>query len=515
MLVEPARHAKSLGAPRPFVVRLGLAVVCILLVGSATILLTNSLFEEDAGKAKLALIVAGFALYLFVECWLYLRRTAAFDILNPVFLASILHFFVAYVMSSVVAIHDPWVTDRFASYFVSQSEQMTDAMLLVYLAAFSMWRGYYIGRPLAKVLRRCLSHVCGLRRALQPALLPVLGLQVVYFALVAFSIDNGVFGIASGADARAANASMLDLLRTGMMAGSLALFLLLTYVFQRRADGNCERVLTALCVLLIFLNVLTGALSGFKSQIVMPFVMLAFAKFVAVQRLSLASMLAACLSLVVAYHVIEPYRAYLHSNQTASQAGVGLLLDALQESQEQRSLVVTSSLPLASQIASRFDLMGMSAVGIAFVRGGGYVEKSAEFAESLYLSPILAFVPRAVWPDKPSYSSGVWFNSVVLGKTEDDTTSVGMGPVAWLYLMGGFAGVAIGFVGLGIVQALMFDGVARAGAGGMIIFLGAAMTLVMVPTDVGPAFTGMLRMLPLAFVAQFLLLLPGRGRRTV
>lgn len=514
MLAEPARYARPLGGQRPVAVRVMMAVVGILLVGSAMTLLMNALFAEDDGRTSLTLIVAAFALYLFVECWMFLRREVAFAVVSPVFLASILHFFLAYVVSSTVAIYDPWVIDRFAPYFVSQSEQLSDAMLVVCVAAFCMWRGYYIGRPFADGIRRWLSHSGGLRRKLKPALLPVFGLQVLYFGLVAFAIDRGVFGIASRAADRAANASLLDLLRSGMMAGTLALFLLLTYVFQRRYAGHNERLLSTLCFLLVVLHLLSGALSGFKSQIVMPFVILVLAKFVAVQRLSIGYTLAACLALLVAYHVIEPYRAYLHTNVVAGQADVGSLWDAFQKSQEQRHLVDSSSLPLASQIASRFDLIGMSAVGIAFVNGGGRSdEKSAEFAESLYLSPLLAFVPRAIWSGKPSYSSGVWFNRVVLGKSEDNTTSVGMGPIAWLYTMGGVAGVAIGFAGLGFVQALMFDGVARAGAGGLIIFLSGAMTLVMVPTDVGPALTGMLRMLPLAFLAQFILLLPDREER--
>jgi hypothetical protein len=60
------------------------------------------------------------------------------------------------------------------------------------------------------------------------------------------------------------------------------------------------------------------------------------------------------------------------------------------------------------------------------------------------------------------------------------------------------------------VQALMFEGFARAGAGGFIIFLAAASTLIMIPTNVGPAFTGMLRLLPIAFLAQIVLLRPDR-----
>lgn len=59
----------------------------------------------------------------------------------------------------------------------------------------------------------------------------------------------------------------------------------------------------------------------------------------------------------------------------------------------------------------------------------------------------------------------------------------------------------------------MFEGLARAGAGGIVIFLAGASTLVTLPTDLGPALVGLLRLLPIAFVAQFMLLLPADLRR--
>jgi hypothetical protein len=122
------------------------------------------------------------------------------------------------------------------------------------------------------------------------------------------------------------------------------------------------------------------------------------------------------------------------------------------------------------------------------------------------LAPILAYLPRAIWQSKPSYSRGVWFNQEVRGHRNDEVTSVGMGPIGYLYMAGGIVAVVLGFMGFGILQSLIFEGIGRAGAGGLIIFFSVASTLVGIPTSFGPAVTGVLRMLPLAFVAQWLLL---------
>jgi hypothetical protein len=81
-----------------------------------------------------------------------------------------------------------------------------------------------------------------------------------------------------------------------------------------------------------------------------------------------------------------------------------------------------------------------------------------------------------------------------------------MGPIGYLYLAGGVMAVILGFASFGVLQALIFEGVARAGAGGMIIFLSVAGTLVLIPSAFGPAISGLLSLLPFAFLAQMLFL---------
>jgi len=88
-----------------------------------------------------------------------------------------------------------------------------------------------------------------------------------------------------------------------------------------------------------------------------------------------------------------------------------------------------------------------------------------------------------------------------------------MGPIGYLYMAGGIFAVILGFTGFGMLQAIIFEGIGRGGAGGLIIYLSVASTLVGIPTSFGPAVTGVLRMLPLAFVIQWLLLSRGTTNR--
>lgn len=488
-------------------IRLAMLTSYTLLGGAAAISIFGAIAIQSQSGPTFHLLIAALSLYLLVECVLHLRRSDVFGLLAPPFLASMLHFYLAYVMPSAGALLDPWILDRFAQYFSSQSDQLSETALLVGLAGFFMWRGYGLALPWARGLRRSLQRSKMLRAALDPSLLSVLVLQFGYFVLVASAISLGVFGMTGSVEQRERHLDLLELLNIGVAGGSLSLFLLLTFVFRRRAQGHQEPLLSFVCVFLICLHLLAGAMSGFKSQLVTPFVMLAFAKFIATRKISLAFIAAACVSLFVAYQVIEPFRAYIGSSQIQGASDVASMIEALQKSQEQKDLMHRSDLSWGTQVVSRSDLLGMTAVGIAFSTGTPLLSrKGEEFAESLYLSPALAYVPRALWPGKPSYASGVWFSNNALGKWNDTTTSVGMGPIAWLYILGGSVAVALGFLGIGMLQAIMFEGFGRAGAGGFIVFLAAMTPLVMIPTDVGPAWIGILRILPIAFVAQFFLL---------
>lgn len=502
-------------APRATPARTATLACVGLFGGVAAVNIYGAMAGESLSGPGFHLIMAGLSIYLLLECLRHMRGNDALGLIAPPFLASILHFFLAYALPAAGTLFDPWILDRFGSFYVNQSEQLSEAGLVIGLAAFCMWRGYGLALKPARRLRARLQRGRLLRRASEPNLLAVLGLQVAYFAMVAYALTLGVFGMTGSAELREQNIELLDLLNLGVAAGSLSLFLLLTYVFRRRAEGHREIVLAFMCGLIVILHLMVGAISGFKSQIVMPFVMLAFSRFVATRKISMPFIAAACVALFVAYQVIEPFRAYIGNNDFRGASDMGKVLDALQQSQQQKEILHQSDQSWGTQIVSRFDLSGMTSVGIAFAKDNPLVdEKSAEFAESLYLSPVLAFVPRALWPDKPSYSTGVWFSNVVLGRMEDQTTSIGMGPVTWLYMLGGLMGVGLGFVAIGVVQALLFEGVARAGAGGFIVFLSAASALVMIPTDIGPVLIGMLRLLPIALVAQMVLLRPDRRLRS-
>jgi len=87
----------------------------------------------------------------------------------------------------------------------------------------------------------------------------------------------------------------------------------------------------------------------------------------------------------------------------------------------------------------------------------GYLESGrVEFArgETLWQA-LIAFVPRAIWPDKPVMAGSGDLVSKYTGYYFEEGTSVGVGQVMEFYINFGQAGVVIGFLFIGFILALI------------------------------------------------------------
>ena len=481
--------------------------VLMLLFGAAAAINFGAFLNLASLLPMTHLVASVLSLYLLAEAWLYIRRSDAFGLLSPALLALVFHFFLAYVLGITGTVFEPRILERFGNWLPSLDAALAETLILAGVASFAMLRGYALALRVARRLRRRLERTPLLRRELRFNIVLMLAIQFFYFGLVIYAIDAGAYGLLSTIETRAQNVNIQQFLNLGLGAGTLSYFLILMRYFEWRAAGRAVPFIGTLVVIMIGLHVATGALSAFKIQIVLPFVVAGSAYFIATGRMPLRFIALASVALIVSYIVVEPFRAYLGLRDqppTSISEAVTSLGTAL-ELRDQLNHV--SDISLAEAIVSRFDLSGMTALAIDYVDQGRLsFERRAEFQDSILFAPILAYVPRAIWQDKPSYSEGVWFNQNVRGMRHDETTSVGMGPIGVLYMAGGTVAVLLGFFGFGVLQALIFEGVGRAGPGGLIIYLSVANPLVIIPTSFGPTVTGVLRMLPVTFVAQYLLL---------
>jgi hypothetical protein len=450
-----------------------------------------------------------FSAYLFAETFRYLRNTDNFGYCAAPVLASMFTFALAYILPATANNFDPYILGRFSRYFeAGPDQQLSGAILIVATAAFVMWRGFYFSMRSAVRLRIFLTSRPQLRKELQVNLFPTFCIQLIFIAVVAFSIQKGIFGFSQNAASHLEYIDILEILNILRGAGALSLFLISVELFNRQKDGRPHIFILLAVLSLMVLHIGFGFISGFKSQVVMPFVTLAAARFIATRTIPLYQVVAIFLALLAGYYVVEPYRQYLgREAQEVTTSTVEGLFDAVFESNKERESFSNSDVPLATQIATRFDQLGFTTVGMAYRDQGSYdADLASRLAQSLYLAPVLAYIPRALWLDKPSYNTGLWFSQVVVGNVNDSGTSVGMGAITLCYLIGGIPVVCVVFLVIGWLQALLFEGVARSGAGGLIIYGSVCTILILLPTEIGLALGGLLRMLPFAFIAQLVVL---------
>jgi hypothetical protein len=101
-----------------------------------------------------------------------------------------------------------------------------------------------------------------------------------------------------------------------------------------------------------------------------------------------------------------------------------------------------------------------------------------------------AFVPRIIWPDKPTVTRGAWF-STQLGLFEseaDATTSIGMTAVGELYWNFGILGVLVGMLVIGCFQGMLWR-MAGADPRGKPIHMLLYVTIMLSMTDMPEAVT--------------------------
>jgi hypothetical protein len=101
-----------------------------------------------------------------------------------------------------------------------------------------------------------------------------------------------------------------------------------------------------------------------------------------------------------------------------------------------------------------------------------------------------AFIPRLIWPDKPSVTRGAWFSTRLglFDSEADATTSIGMTAVGELYWNFGTLGVLVGMLVIGCLQGVLWR-MAGADPRGKPIHMLLYVTIMLSMTDMPEAVT--------------------------
>lgn len=480
-----------------------------LLVGAAGMLLALLNVLGVLGSRHVFFALTALVLvYLWLEVSRLRRIHPDRWLLNPVVLCSFMTFVLGYGVTNVL-----FFLPKKELELVGLVPEVTPAMVklmgLVLLGAVAMWLGYW--SPLAArfssrgSMGRFKAHFLPKTDVLRSWALP--GLFTVSLIARLVQIRLGVFGYSSTYDQLIALGAVTQYLAMSSGLGKLALVLAALQFYGHRSSLLAKPWFYGL----LAVEVVFGFLGGFKSAVVMPFVIVAFCQYLQTGRFSKNWIILALVGMAAAYAVIEPFR--LARNESSAFSGtsldsivstmIGSAGSSVGDTPEQVNTLVS--------VASRSNLSYVASFGIDFADGRPALPVgSPDFLGDLFLAPLHAWIPRLIWDNKPLGTLGLWYNQVVMGMSHFSSTA--MGPFVYLYFAGGFLAVLIGFFFLGIVQRSLFFLLQPAfSVAGGIVFLGMLNTVVVIDSSFNGIIISLCRELPLLLLLQFLLF---RGRLT-
>ncbi len=492
----------------------GTHVVLSAVAFLATLVLLTALREGVIGEisayAGLVLVVLGYGL---AQATMAYREDGWLIVINPAVAATLLASVMQLAVGNLI-----WILPEEIFQLIPgdvEIDYWTDYYLaLLVLGNVGLWIGYRSGiaRKWASSMRgsrfldRWLRRDGFLRLAVALALV---GLSLTCrLLLIAF----GLFGYTSGEVEMEGAQAYREVLAMGADAGKFALVAIALDYFSK--SGVRTGRLLPLSMVVAY-EVFFGLLSGFKSQVVMPFLVVGIVALVVTRRIPLKLFLGAVCMLVLAFALIEPFRA-LRTENAAPIRGVTELADSVVSARSEVGVLEEDRFSfdagLAAFVWSRFAT-GTYAAGLRYAAENPTLPDDApRFLRDIFLGPIFAIVPRAIWPEKPQAGHGAWYAQEVLGLGEFAKTSVGMSAITYLNFAGGALAVFVGFMVYGCIQRALFHGLISFGIGGMLVFLGLS-EVIRGPDSIYYTFIiGLIRLIPVLIIAQYLLYRPKRLR---
>ena len=457
------------------------------------------------GNRMIFVLLTGLlCLYLLLEVLRLRRLQPQRWLLNPTVLASFLTFFLSFGISNALFFLSE-DTLSLIGLVPGVSGEMVKLMWLVWIGAMAMWLGYW--SPVAEALtdaRSCrwvYAHYLDKVATLRPWSLHLLIAVSLLARLI--QIRLGVFCYGSDYDHLIEMGSITQYLGYGAYLGKLALLIVAFRFFSDSESSHARRWFFGL----LAYEVVFGLMSGFKSQVVMPFVIVGVCQYLRAGRIRLYWLLFFVAAVLASYALIEPFRVATNKDadfQGTSSLGIAKSLIGAASSGGE-PLISEEKANLAVSMLSRSSMVYVGSLGIAYADQNPLpAAGSPHFLGDILMAPIHAWVPRFLWASKPLGNLGLWYTQVVMGR--DYFSSTAMGPFTYLYFAGGVLAVFSGFFALGIVQRMLFFlTLPASSAAGGVIFLGMFSTVANIDSAINSIVISLFRELPLMLLLMTLI----------
>ena len=423
--------------------------------------------------------------------------------INPVVLASIFTFVLAFGVSNIL-FSLPENTLYALGVSLVVTHWMNELMFLVLLGAIAMWTGY--GSDAGRWVGMALQHSRAMNRWMLTSF--KMRQSVLFAALLTdflaklMLINLGLFGYASAYNNSVDSASYTQYLGLASSLGTLVLLCVALQCFSVRQPSILNR---KVLLLVLGYEILFGLLSGMKSAVVMPLLIVGIVYYSQRNRFPrwLIPAVFACFTL--AYAIITPLREVISADEGQSGRDVGSLVLMMISAKNDNAGGSEDDHSTSLEFLARNNLTYVGSLGIRYASMHNELpEGSPAFLENIFLAPAHALTPRFLWKSKPLDNIGQWYTNQVLGFSFISSTA--MSPFTYLNFAGGPVAVILGFLVVGIVQRGLFDGLFHFGGGGLIVFFGLLGSLVIIDNAFNNFFVNLIRYLPMLVLAQYVLL---------
>lgn len=499
------RRAGSRGPDISITHALASSATMVITIGSFFVAIEGEFDNLHAFLVLAATVVA----YSVVQSWLVYRKEGHLFFLNPVIHTALIGNFLLLVVGQSVF----FLPLEYGGFRGEVTTWMVLWMLLYASASVALWTGYWSGFAVffsSKLRRSPLLHRVVRRefRVNNVTIWVLLGLGIVsQFTMIAL----GIFGYSRDPALAAQSVGIQQYLTMGGSLIPLTLLVLALQFFSGRSSGNNP---IGLFIVVFVFSVFSGLLSGFKSQVVMPILIVGLAYYVVYQKTPKWILPIGLVLLFFAYTIIEPFRAARNNDQDFQSQSFFYIYETMFSTEDSSLDVKTSDSTgkILHFVNAHFPIPRWSE-GLRYIsENEGLPEGSPQFLRNILIAPLLAVAPRAVWPDKPEAIEGNWFYVEVLGRR--GMTSASMSGVTSLYFAGGWVAVLTGFFFFGVLQRVLFRGFLVYGAGGILIYLGLFSGLRGFNL-LHPFIIDLIRTIPILIVLQYFIFRPIKTSRSL
>ncbi|MCG2725666.1 MAG: hypothetical protein L6420_05315 [Elusimicrobia bacterium] len=466
---------------------------CLTVAFCFSFVIAVSISQVPTDRLIFILLTSIVMVYAMFEIYKLKKNDTEYWLINPAVLASFFSFIIPFGLTNLLYLM-PFFDQEIIDFI-----GFNKAMFVVFIALLSMRMGYKsVSVSIIKNLKQS-SFLKGLIRKTYSLNMPFIFFCIMTaFLARMIEIKLSVFGYSGNEESFYKYANYRQFLHIATRLNYLALIGLALNYYSNIKSVNSK---TKYMFFLVFIiELLFGFLSGFKSAVVMPIIVLGVCYYLSQQRLPKKLMIFACLFVWVAYSVIEPFRVARYSSIDFNSRSLSSISTTMATAAKNAEVQDFGS--FIGAVVSRLNMTKTLSMAIEYKDEGKLSDDSPDFLANLFLAPAHAIIPRFIWPSKPFGNLGKWYSINVWGNSYDTLSGVAMSPQGYLYFAGGLLIVFFGFFTIGIVQRVLYDVFLRWKGGASIVYLSLLDVVVTIPSSFDAIYISIVRLVILSLIAQ-------------